>query len=123
METIRKKICFDRLISHRNGISPYVSKDSDDVNIKYVTDITSDSNYGSFPCDFVLNSSIYYTDPETGLNTRKNDEISRLRYADVLRWYNDVNEIIRKGEFLNRINYNEYFYLIILIHKINPICF
>ena len=106
METIRKKICFDRLISHRNGISPYVSKDSDDVNIKYVTDITSDSNYGSFPCDFVLNSSIYYTDPETGLNTRKNDEISRLRYADVLRWYNDVNEIIRKGEFLNRINYN-----------------
>lgn len=106
METIRKKVCFDRLVSHRNGISPYVSKDSDDVNIKYVTDITSESNYGSFPCDFVLNNSIYYTDPETGLNTRKSDEISRLRYADVIRWYNDVNEIIRKGEFLNRIDYN-----------------
>jgi hypothetical protein len=106
METIRKKICFDRLISHRNGISPYVSKGSNDVNVKYVTDITSESNYGSFPCDFVLNSSIYYTDEETGLNTRKNTEISRLRYADVLRWYNNVNNIIRQGEFLKRIDYN-----------------
>ena len=106
METIRKKICFDKLISHRNGISPYVSKGIDDVNVKYVTDITSKSNYGSFPCDFVLNSSIYYTDEETGLNTRKNTEISRLRYSDVLRWYNEVNNIIRQGEFLKRIDYN-----------------
>lgn len=105
METIRKKISFNRLISHRNGISPYVSKENDDINIKYVSDITSESNYGSFPCDFALNSSSYYVDGETGLNTRKNTEISRLRYADVMRWYNEINKDIKNGVFLTKIDY------------------
>lgn len=106
METIRKKICFDKFVSHRNGISPYISKESDDTNVKYVTDVTSDSNYGSFPCDFVINTSTYYTDGDTGLNTRKDTELSRLKYSDALRWYNSVNEIVRQGNFLKRIIYN-----------------
>lgn len=106
METIRKKICFDRFVSHRNGISPYISKDTDDVSIKYITDVTSDSNYGSFPCDFVLNRSNYDYDSETDLYLRKDTEISRLRYFDVLRWYNNVNEIIGQGIFLKRIDYS-----------------
>ena len=106
METIRKKICFDKLISHRNGITPYISKDTDDIEIKYVTTISSESNYGSFPCDFVLNRSEYYMDTETGLNTRKNTEISRLKYLDVLRWYNDVNEFVKEGKILKRIPYD-----------------
>jgi len=107
MEIIRKKICFDKLLSHRNGIVPYVPKDCDYVGTEYVKTIFSKSNYGSFPCDVALINSKLVSDTETGLSYRENREISRLRYLDVISWYNTCNEIVKNGIVLKKIPYNK----------------
>ena len=90
MEVVRKKICFDKLLSHRNGIVPYILKDNEDTSINYVNTISSQSNYNSFPCDFALIDSHVVFDKETGLSYRENIEVSRLRYLDVISWYNEI---------------------------------
>ena len=77
METIRKKICTDKLLSHRNGLVPYIKKDDEDTEIKYVSTVSSESNYGSFPCDFTIIDSHMVFDKESGISYRENIEISR----------------------------------------------
>lgn len=107
MEVVRKKICFDKLLSHRNGIVPYILKDNEDTSINYVNTISSQSNYNSFPCDFALIDSHVVFDKETGLSYRENIEVSRLRYLDVISWYNDCDDIVKNGIILKKIPYDE----------------
>ena len=101
METIRKKICFDKFLSHRNGLMPYVKKDIDDSSIYYVDSIIASGNYGSFPCDFALIDSSM-KDNGLGATYRQNTELSRLRYLDVIKWYNHALNCINGGKKLKR---------------------
>lgn len=101
MEIIRKKICLDKFLSHRNGLMPYVKKDVGDSSIHYVDSAIASGNYGSFPCDFVLVDSSMY-DNGLGVRYRKNTELSRLRYLDVIKWYNLALNCINSGKKLKR---------------------
>lgn len=105
METIRKKICFDKLLSRKNGIMPYIKKDSDDNSINYVVSNASKGNYGSFPCDFVLVKYYPYIDEATNIEIYKKQELYRLRYLDVISWYNDCLNIVKEGKIFKRIQY------------------
>lgn len=105
METIRKKICLDDFLSHRPGIMPYCEKDSENSDIIYINSVGAESNYGSFVCDFVLIDSFYHTD-STGLTSRKNTELDRLRYIDIINRYNRYVKEVNKGVVLRRINYS-----------------
>lgn len=107
METIRKKICTDKLLSHRNGIVPYIKKDDDNTEINYITTVASDSNYGSFPCDFTFIDSHEAFDKESGISYRENIEISRLRYLNVISMYSKCNDIVKNGIVLKKIPYAE----------------
>lgn len=105
MEVIRKKICFDKFLSHRNGLMPYVKKDVNDSSIHYVDSVISNGNYGSFPCDFALIDSSM-VDNGLGVSYRKNTEVSRLRYLDVIKWYNQALNCINSGLKLKRTTTN-----------------
>ena len=107
METIRKKICTDKLLSHRNGLVPYIKKDDEDTEIKYVSTVSSESNYGSFPCDFTIIDSHMVFDKESGISYRENVEVSRLRYLDVISMYSKCNDIVKNGIVLKKIPYAE----------------
>lgn len=107
MEIIRKKICTDKLLSHRNGIVPYIPKDKDFSGVTYVSTVASESNYGSFPCDFTFIDSHVVFDNETGISYRENNELGRLRYLDVISMYNECNEIVKNGTILKKIHYTE----------------
>lgn len=107
METIRKKICLDEFLSHRPGIMPYIKKDDDNHEIQYVDTITSDSNYGQFPCDFVLMSVTKRADLNTGLNYTDEKELSRLKYIDIINKYSKYFDKIENGKILRKIVFND----------------
>ena len=107
METIRKKICLEPLISRRPGIMPYVKSDIEDMDINYVDTVTTESNYGGFPCDFVLVNSYVETDSFTNLSYRKNIELDRLRYLDIIRMYREYNEVLKESVILRKVQYTE----------------
>lgn len=101
MEIIRKTICVDEGRSHRNGLLPYVPFNSTDGSIALVDASDDDGNYGGYVCDFVIYSA--YTSANTiGMEEDRSKEISRLRYLDVIRKYNYIQEQLRNGVFVKR---------------------
>lgn len=107
METIRKKICFDKALSHRNGLAPFYAKESDNPEIVYVTGGNENGNYGNFACDFALVNAISKTNPNTGLDEMEKVELSRLRYTDIIRNYNRLKEIFKNSVIVKKVKYTE----------------
>lgn len=103
METIRKKICLDDFLSHRPGIMPYCKKNDENGDIINVNSVCGESNYGSFVCDFVLIDSLYITD-SNGITSRKNTELDRLRYVDIINRYNRYVYEVNKCIVLRRLS-------------------
>jgi hypothetical protein len=86
---------------------PYVKSDIEDMDINYVDTVTTESNYGGFPCDFVLVNSYVETDSFTNLSYRKNIELDRLRYLDIIRMYREYNEVLKESVILRKVQYTE----------------
>lgn len=108
MEPIRKKICFDDFLSYRDGLMPYNLMDNTDNSIKYAKTPSDYGNYNSFPCDLVItNYTESTTDELTGLPYRNRTELSRLRYMDIIHWYNESLKSIDNGFVLKRVTYKE----------------
>ena len=79
MEIIRKKICFDKSLSHRNGLVPFFEKDGYGDELTYVTGGNENGNYGNFACDFVLISAVTETNENTGIDYIFKKEISKKK--------------------------------------------
>ena len=75
MEIIRKQISIDKCRSHKNGLLPFVR-----YNNGLIETNTSDedTNYGHYACDL-------------------SGETNVIKYLDLIRHYNEINEIIRNG--------------------------
>ena len=85
MDTTRKQVNIDGILSHRNGIMPYIRVGENEIN--FVETISSEGNYGHFVCDFVLVSGGTYSNG-LGVDIRKEAELHRMRYLDIIRRYN-----------------------------------
>lgn len=107
MEIVRKKICLDEFLSHRQGLVPYIKKNDEDQGIQYINTITSNSNYGGFPCDFALMSRNKKIDENTGLSIFDDKELSRFRYVDIINEYSRYLDKINNGIILKKIIYNK----------------
>ena len=91
MDRISKTICIDNSRSHRNGLLPFVHNESG--SIEFVNSTTINGNYGQYVCDFTVYSG------ET--------ECARLKYLDVIRDYNFVQEQLRNGVFVRKYSFDE----------------
>ena len=91
MDRISKTICVDNSRSHRNGLLPFVHNESG--SIEFVNSTTINGNYGQYVCDFTVYSG------ET--------ECARLKYLDVIRAYNFVQEQLRNGVFVRKYSFDE----------------
>ena len=89
MERINKTININNSRSYRNGLLPFV-RNGVDGNIEYVTNF-SNGNYGQYVCDF----AVYSDSGET-----------RLRYLDVIRNYNFIQEQLKDGVFVKKYAYS-----------------
>lgn len=89
MERINKTININNSRSYRNGLLPFV-RNGVDGNIEYVTNF-SNGNYGQYVCDF----AVYNDSGET-----------RLRYLDVIRNYNFIQEQLKDGVFVKKYAYS-----------------
>lgn len=105
MDTTRKKINIDSVLSHKNGIMPYISQGDSDIT--FVETIGAEGDYGKFVCDFVLVSAYTYTNYDLDISVRKEVEVSRMRFLDINRKYNFVRERIRNGIILKREEYHD----------------
>lgn len=105
MEIIRKKICFDKSLSHRNGLVPFYEKESENHELKYVTGGDENGNYGSFACDFVLISATTITNGNLNIDEMVKEELSRLRYKDIIRKFNFTKEKIKNCFVLKKAKY------------------
>ena len=105
MEIIRKKICFDKSLSHRNGLVPFYTKGVDNSEMVYVTGGNENGNYGNFACDFVLINAFSKTNPNTGLDEMEKVELSRLRHVDIIRKYNRLKELLKRGVIVKKVKY------------------
>lgn len=96
MATIRKTFCIDNSRSHRNGLLPFVPYNEGETNvITYVTPGLANGNYGQFVCDFGL---IYgYVEENNGIKINRKIECCRLKYLDVLRRYNFIQDRLMNG--------------------------
>ncbi len=91
MDRISKTICVDNSRSHRNGLLPFVHNENG--SIEFVNSTTINGNYGQYVCDFTVYSG------ET--------ECARLKYLDVIRDYNFVQEQLRNGVFVRKYSFDE----------------
>lgn len=107
MEVIRKKICFDRYLSHRDGLMPYYEKDKDDSNIVFVEQGSENGNYGNFTCDFAVLNSETVIDEITGLYTFRITELSRLKYCDIIRKYNEYKNVLKNYVIVKKAFYDD----------------
>ena len=87
MDRISKTICVDNSRSHRNGLLPFVRFGGSGIT-EEVSSESTNGNYGQYVCDFTIYSG------ET--------EYARLRYLDVIRKYNFIQEQIRNGVFVKK---------------------
>ena len=87
MDRISKTICVDNSRSHRNGLLPFVRFGGNGA-IEEVSTEGTNGNYGQYVCDFTIYSG------ET--------EYARLRYLDVIKKYNFIQEQIRNGIFVKK---------------------
>lgn len=87
MDRISKIICVDNSRSHRNGLLPFV-RFGGNGTIEEVSTEGTNGNYGQYVCDFTIYSG------ET--------EYARLRYLDVIKKYNFIQEQIRNGIFVKK---------------------
>ena len=87
MEQINKTIYTDNSRSHRNGLLPFVRFEGDG-EIEDANPLYSNGNYGQYVCDFTIFSG------ET--------ETRRLKYLDVIRDYNFVQEQLRNAIFVKK---------------------
>ena len=87
MDRISKTICIDNSRSHRNGLLPFVRFGGSGIT-EEVSSESTNGNYGQYVCDFTIYSG------ET--------EYARLRYLDVIRKYNFIQEQIRNGVFVKK---------------------
>ena len=82
MEIIRKQTCVDKYRSHKDGILPFVMYNSEDNKIHGLDG--KGGNFGQYACDFLL--------------TKGDGEAKhRLRYLDLIRKYNFIQERLRNG--------------------------
>ena len=89
MDKIEKIICVDNSRSHRNGLLPFVYYNKDN---EYIVDVTGDNingNFGQYVCDFAIFNG--------------DEEISRLKYLDVIQRYNFIQEQIRNGILVKKV--------------------
>ena len=107
MDIVRKKICFDKFISHRDGIMPYYKKNGNDSDISYVTEENKDNNYGNFASDYVLINETIRVDELSGLEVIEKNELARMKYADVIKKYNTIKELLKNAVIVKKILYNE----------------
>lgn len=87
MDRISKTICVDNSRSHRNGLLPFVRFGGSGIT-EEVSSESTNGNYGQYVYDFTIYSG------ET--------EYARLRYLDIIRKYNFIQEQIRNGVFVKK---------------------
>ena len=96
MATIRKTFCIDNSRSHRNGLLPFVPYNEGETDvITYVTPGLTNGNYGQFVCDFGLIKG--YVEEVNGIKINRKFICKRLKYLDVLRWYNFIQDRLIRG--------------------------
>jgi hypothetical protein len=92
MERIEKIICIDDSRSHRNGLLPFVLNERNIQDVKPREDVNG--NYGQYVCDF-------------GIFDKEGKETARLKYLDVMRNYNFVQECFRNAVYTKAITITE----------------
>lgn len=102
MDKINKTICIDNSRSHRNGLLPFVRYGGNGERIEVVNGETLGGNYGQYVCDFVLT------------NKTTNKEICRLKYLDLLRKYNFIQEQLLSAIYLKKKDFKN-----VVINKID----
>lgn len=105
MNGFRKTISIENVKSHYQGILPYIPYSDDDNTIQYVVG-EDNGNFGNFVCDFgkvctcLCGDTITYKHTEictSGITEDDNSIEARLRYCDILSWYNFIQEQLRNG--------------------------
>ena len=108
------KISIDKSRSHTAGIVPYILYNTDDNNIKCVSMGDRSGNWGGFPLDL----AVYKETVETGLGglqvkkrrymtdgdgARVSSSDNRLRYAELARWYYEIQDMLANGVFTKAV--------------------
>lgn len=106
MDRIEKIINIDNSRSHRNGLLPFVQYGGDG-QIKEVTAIDTNGNYGQYVCDFCI------------YNVETDAEVARLKYLDVLRNYYTIQEYLRDAVYVKKSS--TFIDLVSKIDCVNPI--
>ena len=91
MEIIRKTIYLDESKSHRPGLLPYIAFDSEE-EITFVDTGNTNGNYGGFVCD-ICSVSAYTDENQVAMSAIT----GVVRYLDIMRRYNAIQDIISKG--------------------------
>lgn len=102
MEIEKELISVDKCLSHRPGIIPYVEFNGVNSSIFNVDMGSSNGNFGQYVCDFTFREGYYSASNSIGVNVLRSREKSRLRYLDVIRWYNYSQEQIRNGIYAKK---------------------
>ena len=89
MDTIYKTINIDNSRSHRSGLLPFVRFNGH--AIEETTNLEPHGNYGNYVCDFCIFS-----------NDEHNKELARLKYLDIIRWYDETNNILKNSLFVKK---------------------
>jgi len=74
------RISIDKSRSHITGIMPYIPYNGESSEVKFVSSDTNNGNWGGFPLDIVVNGK-------------------RLRYAELIRRYNIIQDILDRSVF------------------------
>lgn len=112
MNEIRKTICFDKYRSHYSGILPYIEFGDSGATSNFVVSNDTNGNWGQFPMDFALvcsclcGETITYEASEikkSGITESDKSVEARLRYCDLSRKYNFIQNQLRNGLYCKLI--------------------
>lgn len=110
--TMRKTVCIDNIRSHTSGLFPYIEFNDPNPNVKFVTTADNNGNWGNFALDIAKVCTCFCGDTLTYENTVvctsgiTQDDTSieaRLRYCDLIRKYNFIQNQLRNGVFCKLI--------------------
>ena len=113
------KISIDKSRSHTAGIMPYITYNSDDQNIKYVSMDNDSGNWGNFPLDIAFGTEITedgfgglsvkkFRFDDGGCGCRYSTSKNRLKYADMMSRYYEIQKMLDDGIYALAINKQFY---------------
>ena len=93
IETIRKIVSIEKAISRTNGVLPYIPYG--EANESFVSPSDTNGNWGGFAMDIINESHSVVN--ENGFSVDKFNELDRVKYCDIIRRYNILNDILNEG--------------------------